>query len=198
MILHLFYLQDCQREGADSLALKPMIQFENQDPWSKRAKFFVQTLLFVPLAGCLPEPNFPDEPVIEFQSFELTSDGGRELVIQFSDGDGNVGLGQNDTLPPFCPTCEFHQNLKCEYQEWRNEEWVEIALNPDAGQIPFYYRVPQATPTGQNQSQNGTIAVAMNSWYLNSAYDSVRFRIVLYDRDLNASNEAYTLPVLKP
>ncbi|MFZ8835859.1 MAG: hypothetical protein ACO3MV_01600 [Flavobacteriales bacterium] len=175
-----------------------MIQFKIQEPWSRRAKFLAKTMFFVPLVGCLPEPSFPDEPLIEFQSFELTSNGGRELVIQFSDGDGNVGLGQSDTLPPFCPSCEFHQNLKCEYQEWRDEQWVEITLNPDAGQIPFYYRVPPAVPTGQNQSQNGTIAVAMNSWYLNSAYDSVRFRITLYDRDLNASNEAYTLPVLKP
>ena len=60
----------------------------------------------LPLAGCLPEPNFPDEPIIEFQSFDLSAGGGRELVIGFSDGDGNVGLAQADTLAPFCPTCE--------------------------------------------------------------------------------------------
>ena len=63
-----------------------------------------------------------------------------------------------DTLPPFCASCEFHQNLQCEYQEWRDGEWVEISLNPDAGQIPFYYRVPPAAPTGQNPAQNGTIS----------------------------------------
>ena len=152
----------------------------------------------LPLAGCLPEPNFPDEPIIEFQSFDLSAGGGRELVIGFSDGDGNVGLGQADTLAPFCPTCEFHQNLKCEYQEWRDTAWVEIELNPDAGQIPFYYRVPPAAPTGQNPAQNGTISIDMNSWYLNSPYDSMRFRITLYDRDLNASNEAFTPATPKP
>ena len=102
----------------------------------------------LPLAGCLPEPNFPDEPIIEFQSFDLSAGGGRELVIGFSDGDGNVGLAQADTLAPFCPTCEFHQNLKCEYQEWRDTAWVEIELNPVAGQIPFYYRVPSRCAHG--------------------------------------------------
>lgn len=149
-------------------------------------------------SGCLPEPNFPDEPLITFQSFDLTPGGGRELVIGFSDGDGNVGLAQGDTLAPFCPACEHHQNLKCEYQEWRDTAWVEIGLNPDAGQIPFYYRVPPAAPTGQNPAQSGTIAIDMNSWYLNSAYDSMRFRIQLFDRDLNASNQVFTPGTLKP
>jgi len=149
-------------------------------------------------SGCLPEPNFPDEPLITFQSFDLTPGGGRELVIGFSDGDGNVGLAQGDTLAPFCPACEHHQNLKCEYQEWRDTAWVEIGLNSDAGQIPFYYRVPPVAPTGQNPAQSGTIAIDMNSWYLNSAYDSMRFRIQLFDRDLNASNEVFTPGALKP
>lgn len=161
----------------------------------------VQIALFgavLPWCGCLPEPNFPDEPLIEFHSFDLTPAGGRELVIGFSDGDGNVGLAQGDTLAPFCPTCEHHQNLKCEYQEWRDTAWVEIGLNPDAGQIPFYYRVPPAAPTGQNPAQSGTIAIAMNSWHLNSPYDSMRFRIQLFDRDLNASNQVFTPGTLKP
>lgn len=152
----------------------------------------------LPICGCLPEPNFPDEPLIEFQSFDLSGSGGRELVIGFSDGDGNVGLAQGDTLAPFCATCEHHQNLKCEYQEWRDSVWVEIPLNPEAGQIPFYYRVPPVAPTGQNPAQHGTINIAMNSWHLNSPYDSMRFRITLYDRDLNPSNEVFTPATLKP
>ena len=150
------------------------------------------------IMGCLPEPNYPDEPIIEFVSFEAQPNGGRELIIGFTDGDGNVGLAQGDTMPPFCSSCDFHQNLHCEYQEWQNGAWVEITLDPNAGQIPFYYRVPPAEPTGQNPALNGTIAVSMPAWYLSSPYDSLRFRITLYDRSLNASNAVFTHAVLKP
>jgi hypothetical protein len=151
------------------------------------------------LSRCLPEPNLPDNPLIEFQSFELNPDGSRELVIAFTDGDGDVGLSQGDTLPPhFCASCDYHYNLKCEYEELQDGEWVQFDLDPDAGQIPFYYRVPKAAPTGDNPALDGTIAIAMNSWSLNSPYDSLRFRITLFDRSLNASNEAYTNVVLKP
>jgi hypothetical protein len=151
------------------------------------------------LSRCLPEPNLPDNPLIEFQSFELNADGSRELVITFTDGDGDVGLAQNDTLAPhFCADCEYHYNLKCEYQELQGGTWVQIDLDPDAGQIPFYYRVPPAIPTGDNPALDGTIAIAMNSWSLTSAYDSLRFRITLFDRSLNESNETFTNLVLKP
>ncbi|MDA7743788.1 hypothetical protein N8891_06170 [Flavobacteriales bacterium] len=110
-----------------------------------------------------------------------------------------LGLAQGDTLPPnFCAACEFHYNLKCEYQELQDGQWVQINLDPDAGQIPFYYRVPPAIPTGDNPALNGTIAISMNSWSLTSAYDSLRFQITLFDRSLNESNTVFTNMVLKP
>ena len=148
--------------------------------------------------GCLPDPAYPDEPEVTFVSFELQADGSRELIIQFTDGDGDLGLSQADTMPPFCASCDFHQNLHCDYQEWRNGDWFEIFLDPNAGQIPFYYRVPNAQPSGQEPALNGTIAVDMSTWYLSSSYDSLRFRITLFDRALNASNEVFTPPLLKP
>lgn len=124
--------------------------------------------------------------------------GGRELVISFTDGDGDVGLGQGDTLPPFCPSCTYHQNLKLEYEEWRHGTWVHIPLLPEAGQVPFYYRIPRVTPTGQNPALQGTIALDMPTWFLNSNYDSLRFRIELWDRSLNVSNAIYTPVLRKP
>jgi len=148
--------------------------------------------------GCIPDPAYPNQPEITFVSFALQTDGSRELVIQFSDGDGDLGLSQSDTMPPFCTSCEFHQNLHCDYQEWRGEEWFEIILDPNAGQIPFYYRVPIAEPTGQSPALNGTIAVDMPTWYLNSDYDSLRFQITLFDRSLNESNKVFTPVLLKP
>ena len=63
-------------------------------------------------------------------------------VIGFTDGDGN-GLAQADTLAPFCPTCEHHQNLRIPQGEilhgWK-------LTQPDAGQIPFYRGIPWRPP----------------------------------------------------
>lgn len=144
--------------------------------------------------GCLPDPNYPDEPTLAFEQLDPRSDGTAKLILRFTDGDGNVGLTQADTLPPFCATCEHHFNLVGEYQEWDGGEWVVPTLL-----VPYAYRVPVATPTGSSPALDGTIEVELTSWYLfGTEADSVRFAWTLWDRDLNPSNEAVTTAVAVP
>jgi len=63
--------------------------------------------------------------------------------------------------------------------------------------VPFYYRVPRVNPSGSNPALKGIIEIAMNTWSLQSDYDTLRFRISLEDRDLNLSNEETTIMILK-
>lgn len=156
-------------------------------------------LLAIAASGCLPDPAYPDEPTLSFISFDEDPSGGRELVMAFTDGDGDFGLDQPDTLAPdFCATCPYHQNLHCEYEELRDGTWTWIPLDPNAGQVPFYYRIPRVTPSGANPALNGTIAVQMPTWHLATPYDSMRFRLTIWDRALNASNEVITPAFSKP
>ena len=149
------------------------------------------------ISGCLPEVTYPDEPVIEFLSFIEHEDGAATLSMNFTDGDGDLGLDQTDILPPFCSTCEHHFNLKCEYDELRDGVWTHIELNPLEGQVPFYYRVPRIEPSGENPALNGVIDIAMNTWSLQSNYDTLRFRITLEDRALNLSTPDTTRIIVK-
>lgn len=150
------------------------------------------------LGGCLEPASYPDEPVISFKS--LTPNGtAAVLKVDFTDGDGNIGLDQDDTTGVFCPdTCQFHYNLFLEYYELQDGEWTLIELDPEAGQIPFYYRVPNIQPSGQNPALNGEISIDMPSYYLFSDYDTLRFEIQLFDRDLNGSNIETTPIFIKP
>ena len=150
-------------------------------------------LAAVTWSGCLPDPAYPDEPQLTFVSFDEAVGGGRELVLEFSDGDGDFGLDQADTLAPdFCATCPHHQNLHCEYEAFEDGEWGWIPLDPAQGQVPFYYRVPRVEPSGSNPALHGTIAIDMPTWHLNTGADSMRFRITVWDRSLNPSNEVVT------
>ena len=88
------------------------------------------------LGSCLPRLEFPDEPTLRFVDFVPAPDGSAVMTLGFTDGDGNVGLTQADTLLP-C-TCEHHFNLVAEYQEW-NGAWDTPNLL-----IPYAYRVPVA------------------------------------------------------
>ena len=149
------------------------------------------------LTGCIEDVSYPDEPQIEFQSFVIEDSGSAILSFNVTDGDGDLGLNSGDTLHPFCPSCEHYYNLKCEYDELREGIWTHIELNPQEGQVPFYYRVPRANPTGTNQAINGVVEISMNTWYLQSSYDTLRFRLSVEDRSLNLSKEDTTHVLLK-
>ena len=57
------------------------------------------------LLGCFDPPEFPDEPVIEFERLRFIDVEGASdsliLSFRFEDGDGDVGLGSNDLFPPY-------------------------------------------------------------------------------------------------
>ena len=54
---------------------------------SKIAIVFISLCLF----SCLKPVTYPNEPEIEYVSFESSSDSGK-ITFSFTDGDGNIGL----------------------------------------------------------------------------------------------------------
>jgi len=152
--------------------------------------FLLVILMGVLMNACKPDPEFPIEPYLEYKSF--MEDGQPIMIFKFTDGDGNVGLNQQDTFPPFNATSNpvnlYHWNLWMKYWEMINGEWVEIPLIPEAA----YFRIPRLDPQGQNKALEGEVIVDMTGWYPLTPADTVRYSFVLIDRDKNHSNEAFS------
>ena len=53
------------------------------------------------------------------EEIEVTDADCYPLSFNVTDGDGDLGLDPNDILHPFCQTCDHYYNLKCEYDELR-------------------------------------------------------------------------------
>jgi len=163
----------------------------------KRTILSIISLAFIlfGMSSCLKVEVLPDEPSIMYKSFNFYPDSA-VLVFSFQDGDGDVGLNEEDTLAPFNVEGENYFNLYCYYYELQNSEW--IFYNNIA--TPFYYRVPRVTPTGQNPTLKGEMSVTFTPPYylLNTGFDTCRFEVVLVDRSLNRSNRITTTSFLKP
>lgn len=156
------------------------------------------------LSACNNEDDLPDEPVINEISYDEAA---KELLINFTDGDGNFGLAQGDTLPPYqsledtlAETANpFHYNLWLDTYVRRNGEF-ELLEFPNT----LDFRVPVLTPQGQNKQLRVNITydvgVDLNDLTTisdNFNYgDTLKFSVILVDRDLNQSNTAETEPAV--
>jgi hypothetical protein len=139
-------------------------------------------------AACQKQDTFPVEPVLTFKSLVAVGDSAI-LNMAFTDGDGDVGLDQGDTLEPYLYNCFL------EYQEKQGKEFKTIVLP-----IPFNFRIPKLNPSGKAKPILGNIRVVLTPTFYNpfSATDSVKFRVYITDRALNKSNVITTSPLAKP
>lgn len=142
--------------------------------------------------GCLKREEFPAEPSIAYKSFTQYGDSA-SLVISFTDGDGDIGLDESDNQPPFDVGSDYYYNLFCDYEELRNGVWTPVSLA-----LPLRYRIPRITPTGQNKTLEGEIAVAL-AWPIvpDNAVDTVRFQLRLFDRALRSSQQVATEAIVE-
>ncbi len=163
--------------------------------------FFTGLLgIILPTLGCLKADEYPKEPRITFKRMEIDSQNRATLYLDFTDGDGNFGLepGENTQLPD---SCVKRYNLFIDPFEMQHGAWVNVTDDPciSSSNIPLYYSVPWAKPSGQIPSQKGEIKIELSDgWYKVNQYDTLRFEIYILDRDFQKSNVLTTPIYLKP
>lgn len=152
------------------------------------------------LQSCNGREQYPIEPKITFNDCKLVKEGDVItkciLIIDFTDGDGDIGLDEGDTLPPY--TDPYNNNLFVDYFEMQNGTLTQV-LSPDDNQfINFNSRIPNITPAGTNKNIKGTIYDTISFLNPFSTFDTIMFSIQLVDRELHTSNIVETpLIILK-
>jgi hypothetical protein len=145
------------------------------------------------LSACLKTEEFPKEPHLSFKSYDGSVSPAR-LTVSFTDGDGDVGLDQGDTLAPFNPGSPWYYNFFVDYYKLQNGTWVQQQFT-----LPLYYRIPVITPTGQNKALEGDIAVDIAQQVLPQVPgDTVRFGVHIADRALHESNTVFSDAIVVP
>lgn len=151
------------------------------------------------LTSCVEESVLPDEPTINEIWFDKEAS---NLMIRFTDGDGDFGLSPNELDPPFnfynpdSTVNFFYHNLHIEVFYKENGEFVPITLPANAP--GFRFRMPNLTPQGQSKQLRVLVTVDFllaNQEIITPEMDTLMYRAVLVDRSLNVSLPADTDPV---
>ncbi len=166
-----------------------MFKFNNNILMKARVAIIVSFLLLVlAFFSCTKEEDFPDIPAIEFISFTKIPNANNIdekgiLKIYFTDGDGDMGLADSDTMPPFDKTSIYYYNFFINYFEKQHGQFVEVAPA-----VTFNSRIPLLTSSSSNGALKGEIEIEI---FINnpfSIYDTIKFDAYIVDRSLQASN----------
>ena len=163
------------------------------------AKIATIALLFC--SACSGEdPAMNTVPEITFDGINALrdvngKDSAIDLLIGFTDGDGDIGLSPNDTLPPFNAGSPYNHNLPITIY-YRDTADFQPLLNQNDEPVTFHERVPDLTPEGKNKLITGQIVVHLPADPLGLKPTEMKYEVNLIDRALNVSNTIET-PVIR-
>lgn len=154
------------------------------------------------LAGCLKIPEYPTGPTITFNSVyfreEAQSDG-IYLIINYKDGDGDLGLSAYDILvPPFQETIDSSGKTVVNPNHFN----IFPVLFHKVGDrydsvLPTAYRgfFPRLREGNQKGPIEGTLQYRMGSInFFNEDSSIAKVKVYIQDRALNKSNRVESPP----
>jgi hypothetical protein len=172
----------------------------------RKHAFSAILLLFFALAACQEKVEYPIEPRISYEgsSYLMNADSTLtgEIVchIAYTDGDGDLGLDDADSLYPFGTNDPYYYNLIIDYMKWDGTTFVETPLlswnqqTQSYDTATFNARLKRLIFNDEVAAISGTIDYKMSVFNPLSPTDTVKFRIHLIDRALHESNAVETEP----
>ena len=154
----------------------------------KRYKFsllFLVILFGSVFISCHKDRNYPIEPVITFKDYIKYGNDSADFMINFTDGDGDIGLDKADTFPPYDTSSIYYNNIFLHYQYKDSLGYHDF--NVSGSPLEYNYRIPVITPFGSDKSLNGEIHVRLFAPV--GAHPVFRFRCFIVDRALHESNK---------
>lgn len=142
---------------------------------------------------CIKVENPSDIPEITYKKYTAdycTDQLGNQnkcisLYFKLKDGDGNIGISNSDTLPPFTGiySHNFYFDLLVR-SENQFLPWNGLNIN--------YFNIPHIEPEGQNKILIADVQIDLSFPINILTYDTILISFYVYDRALNQSNTVLT------
>lgn len=119
------------------------------------------------------------------------------ILIDYTDGDGDIGLEDSDTIAPFQFPGPYFYNLYVTPYAVNNGVGKPIMIPSSTDSVNYNDRIKTLTPTGKYKAIYGQIRLDIKALpYPGITPDSMYYTIQVIDRKLHKSNLVRT-PALK-
>ena len=167
---------------------------------SMKRPLVILILTLFAMASCQEKVDYPIEPRITYEGLaylmEVDSSLTGDVIINigYTDGDGDLGLDDSDTLYPFGISDPHYYNLIIDYLKWDGSSFVETPLlswnqlTQSYDTISFNARFKRLVFNDEEKPISGTIEYKMTVFNPLSPNDTVKLRAHIIDRALHESN----------
>ena len=163
-------------------------------------------MLFLALAVCCCQKpvEYPVEPKIAYEGFtylinpDSTFSGEGIISFSYTDGDGDLGLDDGDTLYPFGFHDAHYYNMVVDYLKSVNGEFVKTPLlswnvqTQTYDTVSFNARFRRLRDSEEPKAISGTMEYTLPVQNPLSPDDTIKFEIHILDRALHESNVIQT------
>ncbi len=153
-------------------------------------------------SGCKKSEIYPNIPALTFKSIYfttdpiITTDTLIGVIFSYQDGDGDIGLNPGDTFPPYQSIKganekemnPYHHNLHIEYLTMQDGVFKPVIIPNTTDTLRYEVRLQNITPEGKHKAIRGDIDWQILPPLYPEIGRTVKLRIKIYDRALNASN----------
>lgn len=171
-------------------------------------------LLALAVSACQKPVEYPIEPKIAYEGFtylmnpDSTFSGEGVISFSYTDGDGDLGLDDSDTLPPFGFHDTYYYNMVVDYLKSENGVFVKTPLlsphvptSPDDtlvlyDTVTFNARFKRLRDSEEPKAISGSMDYKLTVQNPFSPNDTVKFEIRILDRALHVSNVIQTDPII--
>ena len=158
--------------------------------------------------ACQKTVEYPIEPKIAYEGFtylfnaDSTFSGEGVISFSYTDGDGDLGLDDSDTLSPFGFNDAHYYNMVVDYLKCVNGEFVKTPLLSWNAQtqtydtVTFNARFKRLRDSEEPKAISGKMDYTLTVQNPFSPNDTVKFEIHILDRALHESNTIQTEAII--
>ena len=160
--------------------------------------------VFLIFSSCKKNPDsYPVEPSIEYKEFIALNKYEAVLTLNFTDGDGDIGLKTTDTVGIYDKSSPYYYNLYIKtYYKSSNGNFKDtliydmITNKIDTGLIR--QRIQFVEKTTKDDFLKGQFIINLNGYRQSLAHKIIKYKIYFYDRAQHKSNIVETPELVVP
>lgn len=140
--------------------------------------------------SCVKKKTYPTTPEIEYKAFYTSAGDTADMVIKFTDGDGDIGVSNTDSTQTLFMTYYYKDTVTQKYRAY-----FSTTLN-DTLRTGYVVRSP--TDSYKGKPISGEFSVRLQQYRHSRKIKHIKYVIVLYDnqghKSLPITTDEITVP----